>query len=235
MLSRASSILVRVWIQLFTTTIGQRTIPTTFQITFYCYIMEPEEIGQDDWQQPLVRYLSDFKKYAKRCQACKKDGPVQHVPASELHPILKTSRLDALIPCFTSARSHVGKYALAKLCLTQNQSGKGREELKKLLSRRYLLHPIALHSRLKKMNPWISRPFLQTDLLPSSPLSSRDNRDRENELTFAHEPSVFGAVLSGVYATPRPLGIPVLWCSLRRYSSALCSGIPDRVYWVFSG
>lgn len=111
--------------------LGQRTIPTTFQITFYCYIMEPEEIGQDDWQQPLVRYLSDFKKYAKRCQACKKDGPVQHVPASELHPILKTSRLDALIPCFTSARSHVGKYALAKLCLTQNQSGKGREELKK--------------------------------------------------------------------------------------------------------
>lgn len=83
--------------------------------------------------------LSDFIKYAKRCQACQKHGPVQHVPASELHPILKTSRLDALIPCFTPARSHVGKYALAKLCLTgrssaarltQNQSEKGREELK---------------------------------------------------------------------------------------------------------
>lgn len=65
--------------------------------------------------------------------------------ASELHPILKTSRPFtnklALIPCFTPARSHVGKYALAKLCLTgrssathltQNQSGKGREELKNL-------------------------------------------------------------------------------------------------------
>lgn len=47
----------------------------------------------------------------------------------------------ALIPCFTPDRSHVGKYALAKLCLTgrssaahltQNQSGKGREELNNL-------------------------------------------------------------------------------------------------------
>lgn len=75
---------------------------------------------------------------------------------------------------------------------------KRRAKKKDFLYRRYLLHPIALHSRLQKMNPWISRPFLQTDLLPSSPLSSRDNRDRENELTFAHEPSVFGAVLSGV-------------------------------------
>jgi hypothetical protein len=32
-------------------------------------------------------------KYAKGCQACQKHGPVQHVPASELHPILNTSRL----------------------------------------------------------------------------------------------------------------------------------------------
>lgn len=28
--------------------------------------MEPEEIGQDDWQQPLVRYLSDPSKETRR-------------------------------------------------------------------------------------------------------------------------------------------------------------------------
>lgn len=71
--------------------------------------------------------LSYFKKYAKGCQACQKHGPVQHVPASELPPILKTSRLDALIPSFTLARSHVGKYALAKLRLT------GRSPVKALI------------------------------------------------------------------------------------------------------
>lgn len=28
--------------------------------------MEPEDIGQDDWQQPLVRYLSDPSKETPR-------------------------------------------------------------------------------------------------------------------------------------------------------------------------
>lgn len=126
--------------------------------------------------------LSDFIKYAKGCQ--------KHVPASEFHPILKTSRLDALIPCFTPARSHVGKYALAKLCLTgrssathltQNQSGKGRKRRAQKLERRDLLHPIALHSRLKQ---WIRKVGLSCRPIfcRVPPLSSRENRDRENGL-----------------------------------------------------
>lgn len=130
----------------------------------------------------LANHLVRFHKicYAKGCQ--------KHVPASEFHPILKTSRLDALIPCFTPARSHVGKYALAKLCLTGRssathltQTGKGRKRRAQKLERRYLLHPIALHSRLKQ---WIRKVGLSCRPIfcRVPPLSSRDNRDRENGL-----------------------------------------------------